>query len=88
MVQWINVLQNNSFVNPMWLPLLYRNSRVVALVELGLMAGWLAGWLAHEMQVNFKFLKFIVDQIFKLFAAFNKVTPLLGCCLGVAHTKY
>ena len=30
--------------------------------------------LSNEMQVNFEF---FVDQIFKLFAAFNKVTALL-----------
>ena len=77
MAQWINVLRNNSFVNPTRLPLLCRNSRAVALAEPGLTAGWLAGWLADEMRVNFKFLKFIVDQIFKLFAAFNTVTALL-----------
>ena len=77
MVQWINILQNNSFVNLMRLPLLCKNSRVVALVEPGLMAGWLAGWLIDEMWVNFKFLKFIIDQIFILFVAFNKVTALL-----------
>ena len=41
------------------------------LVELGLTAGRLAGWQADKMQVNFKFLKFIVDQIFKLFAVFK-----------------
>ena len=41
------------------------------------LAGWPAGWLSDEMQVNFKFLKFILDGIFKLFAAFNKVTVLL-----------
>ena len=52
MVQWINVLRNNSFVNPTRLPLLCRNSRAVALAEPGLMAGW----LADEMRVNFKFL--------------------------------
>ena len=77
MVQWTNVLWNNSFINPTRLPLLCRNSRAVALAEPGLMAGWLAGWLADEMQVNFKFLKFIADQNFKLFAAFNTVTVLL-----------
>ena len=81
MAQWINVLRNNSFVNPTRLPLLCRNSRAVALAEPGLTAGWLAdwlaGWLADEMRVNFKFLKFIVDRIFKLFAAFNTVTALL-----------
>ena len=43
MAQWINVLQNNSFINPMQIPLLCRNFRAVALVE---QAGWLAGWLA------------------------------------------
>ena len=56
MAQWINILQNNIFINPMRLPLLCRNSRVIALAEPGLMAGWLAGWLAEEMWVNFKFL--------------------------------
>ena len=73
MAQWIYILQNNNFINPTRLPLLCRNSRAVALAELGLTAGW----LADEMQVNFKFLKFIVDQIFGLFAAFNTVTALL-----------
>ena len=71
MAHWINVFQNNSFVNPMQLPLLCRNSRAVALAQLGLTAGWLAGWLIDEMLVNFKFLKFIIDRIFILFAAFN-----------------
>ena len=56
MVHWINVLWNNSFVNPKRLPLLCRNSRVIALVEPGLTAGWLAGWLASwladEMRVK------------------------------------
>ena len=77
MAQWINVLWNNSFVNPTRLPLLCRNSRAVALVEPDLTAGWLAGWLADKMQINFKFLKFTVDQIFVIFAVFNTVTVLL-----------
>ena len=42
MAQWINVLRNNSFVNPTRLPLLCRSSRAVALAEPGLTAGWLA----------------------------------------------
>ena len=46
MVQWINVLRNNSFVNPTQLPLLCRNSRAVALAEPGFMIGWLADCLA------------------------------------------
>ena len=37
----------------------------------------MAGWLADEMRVNFKFLKFVVDQFFGFFAAFNTVTALL-----------
>ena len=61
MVQWINILWYNSFVNPMRLPSLCRNFRAVALVEPGLMAGWLAGWPADELRVNFEFLKFIID---------------------------
>ena len=77
MAQWINVFRNNSFVNPTRLPLLCRNSRAIALAEPGLMAGWLAGWLLDEIQVNFKFLKFIIDRIFLLFAVFNNVTVLL-----------
>ena len=46
MAQWINVLRNNSFVNPTQLPLLCRNFRAVAQAEPSLTAGWLAGWLA------------------------------------------
>ena len=77
MAQWINVFRNNSFVNPTRLPLLCRNSRAVALAEPGLTAGWQAGWLIDEIRVNFKFLKFIIDRIFILFAVFNNVTVLL-----------
>ena len=55
------------------LPLLCRNSRAVALAEPGLTAGW----LIDEMRVNFKFLKLIIDRIFILYAALNKVTALL-----------
>ena len=51
MAQWINVLRNNSFVNPTQLPLLCRNSRAVALVHLDVTAGWLAG--RHKVE-NFK----------------------------------
>ena len=42
MAQWINAFRNNSFINPTRLPLLCRNSRVVALAEPGLTAGRLA----------------------------------------------
>ena len=77
MAQWINVFRNNSFVNPTRLPLLCRNFRAVALAEPGLTAGWLADWLIDEIRVNFKFLKFIIDRIFILFAVLNNVTALL-----------
>ena len=73
MAQWINVFRNNSFVNPTRLPLSCRNSRAVALAEPGLTAGC----QIDEMQVNFKFLKFIIDRNFILFAVFNNVTALL-----------
>ena len=43
MAQWINVLQNNSFVNPMRLLLLCEKTGALAIVEPGLMAGWQAG---------------------------------------------
>ena len=69
MVQRINVLQNNSFVNPTLLPLLCKNSRAMAIAELGLTAGW----LADKMRVNFKFLKFIVDQVFKFLLLLTKL---------------
>ena len=43
MTQLINVLRNISFINPMKLPLLCRNSGAIALAEPGIMAGWLVG---------------------------------------------
>ena len=39
MVQWINILWNNSFVNPTRLPSLCENTGALAIVEPGLMAG-------------------------------------------------
>ena len=39
MAQWINVLRNNGFVNPMQLPLLCEKTGALAKVELGLTAG-------------------------------------------------
>ena len=53
MAQWINVLRNNSFVNPTQLPLLCRNSRAVALAQPGLTAGS----LADEMLLHLGILK-------------------------------
>ena len=39
MAQWINVLWNNSFVNPTQLPLFCEKSGALAIVEPGLTAG-------------------------------------------------
>ena len=43
MVQWVNRLRNNVFVNPPPLPLSCEISVALHLAQLGLMAGWLAG---------------------------------------------
>ena len=50
MVQWVNRLQNNIFVNLPPLPLLCEISGALHLAQPGLMAGW---W-ADEIQVNFE----------------------------------
>ena len=52
MMQWVNFLQNNSFVNPMQLPLLCEKTRALAIVKLGLMVGKLAGCYANENVVK------------------------------------
>ena len=39
MVQWINILQNNGFVNPTQLALLWEKTGALAMVEPGLTAG-------------------------------------------------
>ena len=39
MVQWINILRNNGFINPMRLPLLCEKTGALAIVEQGLTAG-------------------------------------------------
>ena len=39
MAQWINVLQNKGFVNPTQLPLLWKKTGAIAIVEPGLTAG-------------------------------------------------
>ena len=72
MAQWINVLRNNTFVNPTRLPLLCRNSRAVALAEPALTTCWLAGWLAGSRQNAGKF------QILKIHCRSNFST---FCCI-------
>ena len=51
MVQWVNPLWNNSFVNPPPLPLLYEISGALHLAQPNLTAG---GRQADEIQVNFE----------------------------------
>ena len=46
MVQWVNRLRNNIFINAPALPLLCEISGALHLAQPGLTAGWLAGWLA------------------------------------------
>ena len=50
MVQWVNRLRNNIFVNPPPLPLSCEISEALHLVQPGLTAGW----QADEIQVNFE----------------------------------
>ena len=37
----------------------------------------MAGWLAGRRNAGVEIVKFLIDQIFQLFAVFNKVTALL-----------
>ena len=57
--QWINVLQNNTFVNLTQLPLQCERTGALAIVELGLTAGRLTGMLLGRQKCckarNFKF---------------------------------
>ena len=52
MVQWINILRNNSFVNPMRLSLLHEKTGALAVVEPGLTAGRPAGHWADKTIVK------------------------------------
>ena len=51
MVQWINILQNNGFVNPLLLPLLCEKTGAIALVQPGLMAGRLADKMLLHLEI-------------------------------------
>ena len=57
MVQWVNCLRNNIFINPPPLPLLCEISGSLYLVQPVLMAGRLAGRQADEIQVYFEIFK-------------------------------
>ena len=51
MEQWINLHQNNNFVNQWSVPLLCEKSEAIDLVLPGLMSQ--AGWLADEIVLNY-----------------------------------
>ena len=59
MAQWINLHQNNSFVNWMQLPLLCENFGAILLVLVGVTAGRQAGWQSDEILVDFEFFKIL-----------------------------
>ena len=81
MAQWMILHRNNSFVNPMRLPLLCEKSGAILLVLVGLMAGRQAGRQSgrqsDEILIGLNFLKFSMDHIVRIFVAFNKGTVLL-----------
>ena len=52
MTQWINVLWNSGFVNPLRLPILCKKIGAQAIVKPGVMAGWQVGYLAYENVVK------------------------------------
>ena len=61
MVQWVNHLWNNIFVNSTLLPLSCEISGALHLAQPGLTAGWLAGRLAgrqaDKIQADFEIFK-------------------------------
>ena len=78
MAQWINLHQNNIFVNWTRLPFLYEKSGAILLVLVGLMAAWQAscpaGWQSDEIRED---LKSSTDRIVRNFMAFYEGTVLL-----------
>jgi len=62
MVQWINLLQYNCFVNRWQLPLLCEKTGAIALVLLDLTAGSLAGQEADEIVLNLETFKIIYQM--------------------------
>ena len=73
MVQWVNRLQNNIFVNPPTLPLLCEISGALHLVQPILTAGR----LADEIQVNFKIFKVDCRSKYSTCASFDQGTASL-----------
>ena len=59
MGQWINVLQNNSFVNPSRLPFLCEKTGAVTLAQPGLTVGRQSGSQADKMLLYLEIFKII-----------------------------
>ena len=51
MAQSINILRNNSFVNPLWLPFLCEKTGAVALAQPGLTAGRRADEMLLHLEI-------------------------------------
>ena len=68
MVQWINFLRNNNFVNASWLAVLYEKTGAVALAQLG---------LTIDRQTKccyiWRFLELYTGRNIKNLAAFRKI---------------
>ena len=73
MVQSINVLWNDNFVNLTLLPLLCTQNSWSHTYSTTGSYGRLVGYLVDKIQVNFEYLKFIIDQIFKLLLCLTKL---------------
>ena len=59
MAQWINILQNNGFVNLLEFTFLCKKTGTVALVQPGLTAGGQAGSQADKMLLHLEIFKII-----------------------------
>ena len=71
MVQWINVLWNNSCVNPLWLTFLCEKTGALALAQLGL-TDRQAGRLADEILLHLEILEIIYWMKHWKLAVFRK----------------
>ena len=77
MAQWINLNQNNSFIDRTRLPLLCEKSGAILLVLVGLTADRPAGRPAVRPNTDrFENLKFSTDRTVRIFREFNEGTLL------------
>ena len=64
MVQWLNILQNNNFVNLMRLLLLCEKTGAIALAQLGLTTGWQGG--RQNAAIFGDFQKYILNETWEI----------------------